>query len=298
MMVRRTGIFYLGLMMAFAAVLFRTYWLSIGENAQIAAEAVNNREKSLVLYRTKGIIYDCNLEPIAGDQKCTYLLIDPREFQRKYAGELADFCGESKEKLLEKLSKETPFVVQGEGAVDPQWKGIFAYEGVARYSGVASHLLGYLDHENEVGLSGIEKEYSDYLDLFSSEVSVSYTADALNGIMEQGTVAEQKDNLSKDGLVLTLDKELCLALERAMDQNLEKGAAVILDCKSGAIKGICSFPDYDEERISDYLQSSEGELINRALSSQAVGSVFKIILAACALENDLEGFEYICTGGL
>lgn len=297
MSIRRTGWFYLALIMAFMAILFRTFWLSMGDNANLSQKVISNRKSTIILYRTKGLIYDKNLQPIAGNQKCYYMVVDPRNFSRESLNDLEKICHEEREELLQKLGKETPFVVKCMNK-PPQMEGATIYEGEERYSGIASHLLGYLDGDGQLGLSGIEKEFSDYLGLFSAEVGIQYSADALGGIIPQNGLEEQKENPSKNGLILTLDKEWCIALEEAMKQHIEKGAAVILDCKSGEIKSICSRPDYEEEKITDYLESTEGELVNRALSSQAVGSVFKIILAACALERGLEDFTYSCSGGI
>ena len=53
-MIRRSGYFYLAVVMAFTGVLFRTFWLSIGENAGRAEAVIGNRESTVVLYRTKG----------------------------------------------------------------------------------------------------------------------------------------------------------------------------------------------------------------------------------------------------
>ena len=82
MIYKRSGWFYVALFMAFSGLLFRTLWLSMGENAETAATVMNNRDASLVLYRTKGLIYDENLTVLAGETPCWYLVVDPREFDR------------------------------------------------------------------------------------------------------------------------------------------------------------------------------------------------------------------------
>ena len=163
-MIRRTGIFYLAIIMALIGVIFRTFWLSVGDNALRAEVAVSNREGRLVLYRTKGLIYDTDLDPIAGNQPCRYLVVNPRDFSKENLNILAEQTGVRRDILSEKLKKETPFVLETT-AETGALPGVFVFEGTKRYSGVAPHLLGYLDGAGELGLSGIEREFDDYLSL-------------------------------------------------------------------------------------------------------------------------------------
>ncbi len=278
-------------------MIFRVFWLSTGERAAFAKSVIGSRQTDLTLYHTKGIIYDSELRPLAGNQPCYYLVIDPRNFDSRNVKTIASACNADAEILNQKIKKETPFVLKSEKPFR-QIEGIICYEGVCRYSGYASHLIGYLDSAGQVGLAGVEKEFNDYLNLFSSSVSIEYEADALNGMIPTEELTLKANDSTNNGLILTLDQSLCKVLEESMNQHIQKGAAIILDCKSGEIKALCSRPDYEEDRIADYLSSENGELINRALSSQVVGSVFKIVVTAAALEEGLGDFVYSCSGGI
>lgn len=296
-MVRRSNCFYIGLVLAFTGVLMRCFILSCGENAQTAQKTVNGRQGTVTLYRTRGVIYDENLKELAGNQACLYAVVDPREFPMEKMDILIEKSNGNAEKIKEKLKKETPFVLKLKEDI-PSLDGVMIFEGKERYSGVATHLLGYLDEAGEVGVAGIEKEYDSFLNLFSSEVTVNYSADALNGLIAGLGVETKEEQATENGIVLSLNKDLCVALERSMDRYIDVGAAVILNCKNGELKAVCSNPGYEEERIAEYLESTKGELINRAFSAQTVGSVFKIVVAACALEAGMEGFKYTCNGGI
>ena len=287
----------MAIIMALIGVIFRTFWLSVGDNALRAETAVSNREGRLLLYRTKGLIYDTDLDPIAGNQPCRYCVINPRDFSKENLDILVKQTGIDREILSKKLKKETPFVVETIAEAEPM-PGVFIFDGTKRYSGVAPHLLGYLDLAGEVGLSGIEKEFDDYLSLFSSAAYVSYEKDAVLGAIAGLGMEAIETKASENGVVLTLDDALCLQLNRSMEEHIEKGAGIVMDCRTGEIKAISSRPTYKEKEIASYLQSTNGELINRAFASQTVGSVFKIVIAACALEWDLEDFKYFCNGGI
>ncbi len=296
-MVRRSNWFYIGLVLAFTSVLMRCFILCFGENSKTAQKTVSGRQGAITLYRTRGLIYDENLEEIAGNQPCLYAVIDPREFPREKMDVLLRKSKGTESKIRENLKKETPFILKLKEAL-PSLDGVTIFEGEDRYSGIAPHLLGYLDEAGEVGVAGVEKEYDSFLNLFSSEVTVHYSADALNGLIAGLGIETKEEEATENGIVLSLNKDLCVALEQSMDRYVDVGAAVILNCKNGELKAVCSNPSYEEERIAEYLESKEGELINRAFSAQTVGSVFKIIVAACALEAGMEDFKYICNGGI
>ncbi len=296
-MMRRSNLFYIGLVLAFTGILMRCFFLSCGENSKTAQKTVNGRKGTITLYTSRGLIYDENLEELAGNQSCLYAVVDPREFPREKTNMLIDKSKGSADKIKEKLKKESPFVLKLKENIS-SLPGVTIFEGEERYSGLATHLIGYLDEAGEVGVAGVEKEYNSFLNLFSSEVSVDYSADALNGMIAGLGMERTDEKKTKNGIVLTLNKKLCAALEKSMDRYIDVGAAVILNCKSGEIKAVCSNPNYEEERIAEYLESTEGELINRAFSPQTVGSVFKIVVAACALEAGMEDFKYKCNGGI
>ena len=48
--------------------------------------------------------------------------------------------------------------------------------------------------------------------------------------------------------------------------------------------------------MADALNSTDAPLVNRALASFSVGSVFKPCVAAAALENNISNFTHNCTG--
>ncbi len=258
---------------------------------------MDNRNREIVLYRTKGVIYDENLVPIAGKQPCKYAIVNPREFVRENTKDLLAGSGADAEVLAEKLNKETPFVLKVENELFGM-PGVILIDGEERYSGIASHLIGYLDSAGEVGVAGLEKELDAILELYKNEVSALYSSDAIHGALSGLGVRIETEDSTDDGVVLTLNSELCRAMEESMDRWIDVGAAVVLDCHSGAVKASASRPGYDEALIASYLESQNGELINRTLSAKTVGSVFKIVVAACAIEQKMDSFLYNCEGGI
>lgn len=100
-------------------------------------------------------------------------------------------------------------------------------------------------------------------------------------------------------LYLTIDAELCSAAYNALDGR--SGTVGVYNYKTGEILCMVSSPAFDiNGRMPDF-DSTDGEYINRFLSSTYIpGSVFKLVTAAAALENirDIEKRTFECTGSM
>jgi peptidoglycan glycosyltransferase len=136
-------------------------------------------------------------------------------------------------------------------------------------------ITGYWDPVH--GRSGIEQSYN-YL-LSGNNPSNDFLSWLLNSDLRR-----------KHGydIVLTIDSRLQQVAWRAMSD--EKGAAVVISPKTGAILALVSKPSYDPNKVIDkwkrIAKSKEGLLLNRALQGRyPPGSIFKIVTAAAALES-------------
>lgn len=92
-------------------------------------------------------------------------------------------------------------------------------------------------------------------------------------------------------VVTTLDLDLQLAAHRLLDGR--KGAVVLMDIHSGDLLVLVSQPGFDPNRLHPRLFSGatpDAPMLNRALAGQyPPGSVFKVLVAAAALENGFSG---------
>lgn len=263
----------------------------------VSTGAVGRRTRSLSLYSLKGTIYDRNMKPITNGTKVYYLLVDPRNFDRTKIGVLARLTDSDVKELGQRLQKESVFVLQArQKPID--MRGVQCFDGVGRYGGVASHLIGYVDRDL-TGVSGLEKCFDRQLSYFQTRGILEYQTDgAANPMSGLGLSFSAGGNEYKGGVVTTLDKDLQIVLQDAMVRHISSGAGVVLDIQSGEILALCSVPDFDASNVQNYLSSAKGELLNRALGAQTVGSVFKIVVAAAALEQGMDAFEYDCTGSI
>lgn len=153
------------------------------------------------------------------------------------------------------------------------------------------HLLG--DTEGNVS-NGIESFQAGYLlglqTSLTEQVASLFTAGQRKG----------------DMVHLTIDSALCTDIVQFWRGNSSTkglcGAVVVVNYKTGEIIALVSMPVYDPMDISEAVKTSpQHPFWNRATQSTlAPGSTFKIITAACALENlkDAENLQFDCNGAL
>lgn len=171
------------------------------------------------------------------------------------------------------------------------------------YPGLASHVMGYVSEidrwrltkladygyktKDIVGFGGIEEKYDYYLRQEEGGLSVE--------VNHRGRVIRAlgfgPPRNGKD-LQLTIN----LNLQKIVEEKLgdKKGAVVIMDPHSGEILAMASAPSFNSQSfvdkqnfsISSFFNSLDSPLINRAISAAyPPGSVFKVVVAAAALET-------------
>ncbi|MDD4582597.1 MAG: penicillin-binding protein 2 [Eubacteriales bacterium] len=160
----------------------------------------------------------------------------------------------------------------------------------------AIHVIGYVNKQDETGVCGIEKDF----DAILSSVKKAYYGQADGqGYLIPGFGINIKGESGDWGVLTTLDLEFQKIAERALFDAGVSGAVIITDSANGEILASASSPVYNPHQIVDYLQSSEKEFLNKATNCQyPPGSIFKIIVAAAALEKGVvtPNSIFTCTG--
>lgn len=153
------------------------------------------------------------------------------------------------------------------------------------------HLLG--DDQGQVS-NGVETFQTSYLYGFQTSLP-EMIASLFKGEIRRG-----------DNVTLTVDSRLCTAITRAF-ANHEKtkdkrGAAVVMNYKTGAVLAMVSLPGFDPQNITQETLEDPGQPFwNRATQAKyAPGSAFKLITTAAGLKNieNLTEKTILCTGGL
>lgn len=295
---KRIAVFFGLIVFCFSVVLMRIFVL--GQNDTLKSAAQNQSSQTIEVTRSRGMIYDCNGEPLVDTEQQYFACTVPSE---ESAAALIKMLGEDKrETILDKIKSRMPFVMDVPSAnlFCPQ---IQVLKGAKRYGQfqLAEHVIGYLDVSGTNGVSGIEKAYNEYLNETGYSSSVRYTVDARGNVLDadapQILLKEEKKGA---GVVLTLDSYIQSVCEQAArNQGLGKGAIVVMESDTGKIRGLVSSPGYSNDDIESALNRESSPLINRALCAYPVGSTFKLCVAAGALENGISAdTTYNCTGSI
>lgn len=179
----------------------------------------------------------------------------------------------------------------------PESEGVTVFKIPQRYSEeqTACHVIGYTSQGT--GVDGIEAAYDSILRCEGIDQCVSYPADGFGNIMRglDKTVIHPEEN--KSGVVLTLDKRIQKICEKA-SLDIEKGAIVVTEISSGDILAMVSVPTYDVNNIADALDDESSPMINRCLYSYSVGSIFKLVTAAEAINENHDMMMWNCEGAV
>jgi peptidoglycan glycosyltransferase len=155
------------------------------------------------------------------------------------------------------------------------------YAGDSDLRAAVSHVVG-----DTYGMTrGAESFYAKYLYGFSED-AVERFSDVLTGQKRRGS-----------DIWLTIDANLSKTILNDMGDR--KGAAVLLNYKTGEILASVSNPAFDPYKIKDYTGKEDSTaLFDRAtMGRYPPGSTFKVITAAAALENpELELENHDCKG--
>lgn len=276
------------------AVLFFSCILRVAVTATSDYSEVQRLQNSyrLSVGKLRGTIYDRNMRPITNSKTKIIAAVSPTP--RAVTAISSVLSGDALKSVLERLKEGKPVLCEIPRAIDCD--GIVCtevYEHNSEDAG-ALHIVGYTDSDSH-GVTGLEKAYDKYL-YSDKTVSFVYTADGRGNILEGIKPEIQNDtSVIAAGVVSTLDINIQTVAEEAA-KKMECGAIVIADAKTSEIRATVSVPEFDPKNLSDYLETDDSPLLNRALAAYNVGSVFKPCVAAAGIEAGKSGFCYECTG--
>ena len=278
------------LLLALCGVLLRIF--VIGQGEQYRQTAAAQSRYTLSAGTARGNIYDCRLRPLVNESEKTVLAVDPTPAAMTALRQ--GLSAEQFKEIYPLLQSGRPVLLPSDFPISGE--GITALQIPQRYSAdqLAPHIIGYINGEGR-GICGIESGYEEQLTRWGGEITVRYTVNAWRQATGQAPeVTDSTDHTA--GIVLTLDKDLQTIVERE-GAVLGRGAVVLLEAETGAICAMASFPGYDVTDVAAALEAADSPLLNRATAAWNVGSIFKVCVAAAALENEVELPENYCCEG-
>ncbi|MCQ2490851.1 MAG: penicillin-binding protein 2 [Ruminococcus sp.] len=241
---------------------------------------------------TEGTIFDRNFVPLTNAENSVIAVAVPSAVS---LDELYEYA-EDKSALREKYADGKAFAFRCVRRGEEQ-EGLTFFDIPVHCSDdtLAPHVVGYLSEGR--GASGLEYAYDRILRGGNTENSVTYSTDGFGNILIGAGKDVIRSSKEKNGAVTTIDAGIQQICENAGD-SIEKGAIVVTDVESGDILALASFPCFSTENIGAALDDEKSPLINRALYSYSVGSVFKLVTACEGINEELGGFVHDCSGSI
>jgi penicillin-binding protein 2 len=295
--------------------------LQILQGAYHKHRAEQNRIAPIPIPADRGIILDRNGKLLAANRLTRSVYLRPREQSiQKWANtakKLAPILKIPAEEILDKLkhadyrsampvrisrdlSLDT-FITLAENAT--QFPGLEIRGESSRHypnGSLAAHVLGYI---SEVTAQDLKANPTYPMGMLIGKMGIERLANqTLQGVwgsqlVEVNAVGQEIDSLglkpaiSGESIQLTLDLDLQKTAERFLKNR--RGAAVVLDVRTGAILALASGPTFNPNlftrRISkgewQNLQNQENPFLNRALQGYPPGSTFKVITALAGMQS-------------
>ena len=286
----------------FLALIGRLYYIQILCGQELAAGALGQQIIKVQSVNNRGTIYDRNMLPLT-DSGCSYYYLVAEErcdagftlLMRKVQAEVAGSKGEGytvyKTAVYDEEVNETLLTRYG----------AYGFCLGSRYEDTqtAAHLIGYLSGEDRTGAAGLEKMFQYRLSASSAKLLM--VGNGIGAPVPGIGVSQSQDCTVIDpaAVVTTVDIRLQKKIEEILKEKEISGAVVVMKPGSGQILAMASTPGFNPNQVENYLNSGQGELVNKAVQGvYPPGSVFKIVVAAAALESGAADLTetYNCTG--
>ena len=284
----------------------------------IQRSALKQWTRSITIAAKRGEITDRSGRILATNNDVYKVLIRPRNMadagRERIAAELANVLQMDREFVLKRCSAveyvEIVLKRQIDAATRDKVNALQLGVGVVTVAdnkrcypmnAMFSQLLGYTDLDGN-GQSGLEYTYNEYLSGTDGK-QISETDSSGNPIPDGVTdLVKPIDGLD---FALTCDSVIQSYLENACREarelnNAKAAIGIVMDCRTGAILGVTSQPDFDPNSPprSDLETLAEVSRNRIAADSYEPGSTFKILTLAAAIDSgavDLNS-AFFCPG--
>ena len=335
--VRLTAVQYV-ILTIFLFLAYGLWRLQVSQSEYYSAAAERNRVREVPILAPRGNIYDRNGRIIVrnytsytallsrdssrdlnadADLIATGLHMDPKEVREK----IRHFSSTPQYQpiyLKEDITLDEVAFIEAHKNELPELDTIRAYRRLYPLKGFLAHLIGYVGEVSEdmlnqpqyelynpgdvVGKSGVEQEYNSLLMGTNGSRQVVVNSHG----KEVGAPLEEKPAIAGKPLKLTIDVDLQIAAEEAMEG--KNGAIVAMDPHTGEILAMASRPTFDPNSFAIKIGRADWEklisdpdkpLLNKAIQAQlAPGSTFKLIMATAGLQEGIaQNMHVICNGG-
>jgi len=291
---------------------FKLFFIQVFNSSHLTILADKQHNNFVELEPIRGTIYDRNLRPLAFNVPVYSLFANPRAMSSRdkirAIENLPGLLGVNSSFVAECLKKNRYFVwikrkINKDDAMKVEALKIgglgFRKESRRFYpnKSLAAHIIGFANVDN-TGLEGLELFYDNELKGKPGWMRIIRDARQRQLLLEDDILPP----LNGHSMVLTIDETIQFIAEDALEKGLKKhnakaGTIIVIDVKTGEILALANKPTYNVDEVSS---SSIESRTNRAISYvYEPGSVFKIVTAAAALEENIfdEKDKVFCENG-
>ncbi len=282
----------------------RLYYIQIVCGDALREGAQGQQVIQIQFQKDRGTIYDRNMIPLTDNCLSYYYLLprsedtaDLEKLMKQIGGSVSGSKGEDYVVYkAERFNKEVNRKLTEE-------YGAYVFCSGSRYDDdqLAAHLIGYVSGSDKTGEAGLEKMFQYRLSTSPARLLMmgNGIGEPIRGIGV--TRSEDRQTIEPSALVTTIDAALQARVEKIMQEKQVTGAVVIMQPGTGQILAMASTPTFNPNQMEQYLSSDQGELLNKAVQGQyPPGSVFKIVVAAAALESGKVALDetFDCSGSV
>ncbi len=282
----------------------------------LVEESIKQRTKTFTLHSGRGYFTDRNGHSLHLDYYPSLILFPFLQYQNWPVAEVAKILNCNKEQLLNSVKNVKEPVLYFENDKRRQLTlvemkkinnlkipGVYAQYVHERTENVAQHLIGVVGENVEevkrrytpqvengsvslhskIGVSGLERTFDPFL-ISQGSSSLAYFTDNLNRPLFGFDVhyLAPADPYYPTQVVTTIDKEIQTFVTRALKkEGVTNGGAVIIDVKTNDLLALVSLPSFDIHH--PFGQGSK----NHMVTAYTPGSIFKIVVAAIAIDLNL-----------
>lgn len=274
------GVFFL----LWCLVIVRLFNLQIIDYDYYLNRVINNIQRQTTVSAERGIIYDCNMIPLATNETVWRVFISPRDIdllenenpndkERRFDSEnpqakliasgLSELLGVDYNTVLEKAVKKNRADETIMRSVDDTTaddiRSFINKNGLSRqiyleasskryypFGTVASNVIGLVGTDG--GLIGLELQYDSYLTGVSGKYITAKNAQSMNMPYKYDVYIDASNGAN---LVTTIDLTIQRALEAQLKDTyeysdpLQRVVGVAMDVNTGAVRGMAVYPNFD-----------------------------------------------------
>ena len=277
--------------------------LQIVQHDSLSKQARGEINQQIQIAPRRGTIRDRAGNVLALDVDRESVFVVPQQINQQHAPRLAlmlaSLLGRPATEIQSALQDQTKMWVPLKRWLDPEiakqiqkltedepgLRLIYEPRRVYPQGSLGAHTIGAVNFEN-VGISGVEGYYDDVLKGVTGTITAEVDAQQ-NPIW----IAPQQSVPASNGadLELTIDPLVQHVIETELKAAVEKhsasgGTVIVLDPRTGAIRGMASYPTFDPNHYNTYAPDMYN--LNPAIGKvYEPGSTFKIVTVSAGLQT-------------